>query len=96
MGITSGRTKGRSFWWQPVWKTASIFAEFEEVEKEISLSSAGQEVCQVPCFSVGLSWSLIIPAGPLPRAALPGLLGLGEGFEKEQGVGMAGNSWADQ
>lgn len=37
-----------------MWKIASIFAEFEEVEK-VSFSPAGHEVCQIPCFSVGPS-----------------------------------------
>lgn len=53
--------KGQSFWWQPTWKMASIFAEFQEVER-VSLRPLDGEVCQIRCFSVGLSWSFDDPS----------------------------------
>ena len=92
---TSGQAKGQSFWWQPVWEMASIFAEFEEVEKEISLSLAGGEVSQIPCFFVGLPWSLDDPARTVTEGSPPQGSGFKGNLEGERGVGMAGNSWAE-
>ena len=70
--------KRQLFRWQCAWETASIFAEFEEVEKEASLSLAGCEVCQIPCFFVGPSWSFDDPSWVCHRG-LPsqGCWGLG-------------------
>lgn len=39
---------------------------------------------------------LMIPAGTLTQGYPPRAAGTGDGLEKEQGVGVAGNSWADQ
>lgn len=91
------RPTGQPFWRQPVWKTTSIFAEFEEVEKEVSLSPAGCQVCRIPCCCVDCPGVLMIPADTVTEGYhLPGWLGFRGCTEGEPGVGMAGNSWADQ
>lgn len=72
---------------------ASIFAEFEEVEKELSLSLAGCGVRHIPWWFVDPAWSFDDPnwgAHPLWAAGVWG------GVEREQGAGMTGNSWADR